>query len=185
MFRTRSKHTLQSHPLVRISKHMRIVFAWRTTKKSKERCKTSEILSTRLMLTLSILPLSISCSQSLAPHSRNNILAVPCFSFSAHTQTHVNIRARTRSSQFRFVLFLVCHRQPRSVSLTALRTITVSTELNVSLATTYYDGAYLIQSYKIRLRQRFRSTKNKYFPFDNLLNTFALVWLRFATLQTV
>lgn len=149
---------------------MRIAFCMENTKQPKERCTTSEILSTRLMLTLHSPSFNLLLSQSLDPHSRNNNLVVPN-AVHSRTQTHTltryaNTRARTRSSQFRFVLFLVASlpSSARSVSLTALRTITVSTELNVSLATTYDHDAHLIQNNKIRLRQRFRfNRKNKIF----------------------
>lgn len=112
---------------------------------------SSGILSMRLLLIRSLsLALRISLNLQLAVSESPT--QIPTFQMSysvlhtqhtahgAPTQTHglVNaniIRIHTRSSRFRFAV-IRCRRR-RSVSLNALRPITVSTELDVSLATAY------------------------------------------------
>lgn len=191
ILRTRSKHTLQSHPLVRNSKHMRIVFAWRTSKKSKERCTTSGILSARLMLTLtlslSIFPLSISCSQSRSrPPLKKQQYSRAVLQLQ---RSHTNTRKHTSSCEIFSISFCALPRLPSSAAF------------GFTHCTSNHYRQYRIERFAGNNVRRRRVShpnlqnsvtttflfhqKSRYFPFDNLPNTFALVWLRFATLKTV
>lgn len=176
---------------------MRIAFAWR--KLYRRRDAHIEWNSLNKICTHSLLSRALS-------HSLNSLLADSCpplkyqqtfqMGYSvlsiAHI-THTNTQQMQTCEFVRDLLNSVLRSSSsssppsavRSVSLNALHAITVSTELNVSLATAYNDVAWFFPKFTIFnyvFRQRIRFTKiNQYSPLVDLLNTFALVWHRFAT----
>lgn len=154
---------------------------------------TSEILSTKFVLIpfsrARSLILSISCSQTLVPHLNINngsdgLQRTLYSTHHSHKHTaNANIRVRTRSSQFRFAFFVVVVAAiGRAFGFTQCTPSHYRQYRIERFAGNSLQRRRVILSQVYVFQQRIRFTKiNKYSPLVNLLNTFALVWHRFAT----